>query len=121
MQPFSLNTLSVYGRKLLKVGRRIVHQLRKENCARRNVRTPFPKPVASMDSLWSDMERIGVEHTLRYAVVGSRQTAAAKLSAFLADTGADELIISMPVHDVEARLRSVELFAGLDSLMQQAA
>ena len=88
---------------------------------RRNVRTPFPKPVASMDSLWSDMERIGVEHTLRYAVVGSRQTAAAKLSAFLADTGADELIISMPVHDVEARLRSVELFAGPDSLMQQAA
>ena len=84
---------------------------------RRNVRTKFPKPVESMDGLWNDMERINVEHTLRFAAVGSRSTVENKLSAFLSDTGADELIISMPIHDIKARLRSVELFASLP-LMQ---
>jgi luciferase family oxidoreductase group 1 len=86
---------------------------------RRNVRTQFPKPVASMDGIWNDMERINVEHTLRFAAVGAPSTVERKLSAFLTDTGADELIISMPIHDIEARLRSAELFAGL-SLMQPA-
>lgn len=88
---------------------------------RRNVRQAFPRPVDSMDGLWSEMEKFSVEHTLRYAVVGSPRTAGDKLSQFLAETGADELIISMPIHDVEARLRSVELFAGLGHLMRAAA
>jgi luciferase family oxidoreductase group 1 len=87
---------------------------------RRNVRGPFPRPVESMDSVWSEHERIGVEHSLRYAVVGSPETAHAKLEKFLADTKADELIISTPVHDFDARLRSIESFAGLD-LMRKAA
>lgn len=88
---------------------------------RRNVRSQFPRPVASMDGIWSEMERAGVEHTLRYAVVGSKATVAAKLADFLGATGADELIISMPVHDIQARLRSVGYFAGLGELMQRAA
>jgi luciferase family oxidoreductase group 1 len=88
---------------------------------RRNVRGQFPRPVADMESFWSPMEKMTVEHTLRYAVVGSPATAEAKLSEFLRDTQADEVIISMPVHDIEARLKSVELFAGLGNFMRAAA
>ena len=88
---------------------------------RRNVRTLFPKPVKSMDGLWSESERIGVEHTLSYAVVGSPVTASAKLSKFLEATRADELIISTPIHDFGARLKSIEHFANLRAEMQQAA
>ncbi|MFK0333364.1 LLM class flavin-dependent oxidoreductase [Rhizobium sp. NPDC090275] len=88
---------------------------------RRNVRGQFPRPLQDMDSFWSPMEKMTVEHTLRYAVVGSPKTAEAKLGEFLRDTQADELIISMPIHDIEARLKSVELFAGLNTLMQAAA
>jgi len=88
---------------------------------RRNVRGQFPKPVKDMESFWSPMEKLNVEHTLRYAVVGSPQTAEAKLKEFLKETEADELIISMPIHDTEARLKSVELFAGLGSFMSAAA
>ncbi len=88
---------------------------------RRNVRGQFPKPVKDMESFWSPMEKLNVEHTLRYAVVGSPQTAEAKLKDFLKETEADELIISMPIHDIEARLKSVELFAGLGSFMSAAA
>lgn len=87
---------------------------------RRNVRRPFPRPVDSMEGVWTDIERIGVEHTLRYAVVGSAETASEKLEGFLKDTAADELIISMPIHDIDARLRSVEIFSGLANLMRAA-
>lgn len=80
---------------------------------RRDVRHAFPKPVADIEDLITPMERLGVERTLRYAIVGSPETARAQLDAFLAETEADELIVSMPVHDVEARLRSVELMAGI--------
>ncbi|AYG60316.1 LLM class flavin-dependent oxidoreductase [Rhizobium jaguaris] len=82
---------------------------------RRNVRGPFPRPRKDMDDFWTPMEKLNVEHTLRYAVVGSPATAGAKLSQFIKDTEADEVIISMPIHDIEARLRSVELFATLPS------
>jgi len=75
---------------------------------RRNVRGQFPRPVADMGSFWSPMEKLTVEHTLRYAVVGSPKTA-------------DEVIISMPIHDIEARLKSVELFAGLGNFLRAAA
>ncbi|MHB0951716.1 MAG: LLM class flavin-dependent oxidoreductase [Allorhizobium sp.] len=87
---------------------------------RRNVRRPFPRPVDSMEGVWTDIERIGVEHTLRYAVVGSAETASEKLEGFLRATAADELIISMPIHDINARLRSVEIFSGFANLMRAA-
>ena len=86
---------------------------------RKNIRTQFPRPVETMDGLWSEMERMSVEHTLRFAAVGSPKAIEEKLSGFLAETRADELIVSMPIHDVEARLKSVELFAAMP-MMEKA-
>ncbi|MCO5731991.1 LLM class flavin-dependent oxidoreductase [Rhizobium sp. SSA_523] len=86
---------------------------------RRNVRGRFPRPVKSMDGFWTEMERMTVEHTLRYAAVGSPQTVSKTLAGFVEQTGADELIISMPIHDIEARLTSVELFASLPLMQKQ--
>jgi luciferase family oxidoreductase group 1 len=86
---------------------------------RKNVRGQFPRPVDSMDGHWTDMERMTVEHTLRFAAVGSPATVGETLSRFLAETQADELIVSMPIHDIGARLKSVELFAGLP-MMEKA-
>jgi luciferase family oxidoreductase group 1 len=86
---------------------------------RRNVRGPFPRPRKDMDDFWTPMEKLNVEHTLRYAVVGSPATAEAKLSQFIKDTEADEVIISMPIHDIETRLKSVELFATLPSFQKE--
>ncbi|KPF46370.1 LLM class flavin-dependent oxidoreductase [Rhizobium sp. AAP43] len=88
---------------------------------RRNIRRAFPRPVDSMDGVWTDIERINVEHTLRYALVGSRQTVAGKLDTFLKAVQPDELIVSMPIHDVAARLRSVELLADVRQGVQLAA
>jgi len=85
---------------------------------RRNVRVPFPKPsYDAVANLTSD-ETVMIDHMLRYAMVGSPQTIARRLTSFLDQTQADELIVSMPIHDIDARLKSVELFAGLP-LMQK--
>ncbi|MBA3041474.1 MAG: LLM class flavin-dependent oxidoreductase [Alphaproteobacteria bacterium] len=84
---------------------------------RRNVRKAFPRPIETMEGYWTEVERYGVEHTLRYAVVGAAATARAKLAEFLKMTSADELIVSMPIHSVEQRLRSVEIFADLREKM----
>lgn len=88
---------------------------------RRNVRRPFPRPVDTMEGFWTDIERIGVEHTLRYAIVGSPDTAAQKLGRFIDEVRPDEIIVSTPVHDLRARLHSVELFAGLSERAAKAA
>ncbi|MDO9415126.1 LLM class flavin-dependent oxidoreductase [Pararhizobium sp.] len=78
---------------------------------RRNARGKFPPPVASMDGHWSETEKIFVDHAMTYAAVGSPETVRRKIGDFLDKTRADELIISMPIYDMAARLRSAEIFA----------
>lgn len=78
---------------------------------RRNARGKFPPPVATMDGHWSETEKIFVDHAMTYAAVGSAETIRSKIGSFIEKTKADELIISMPVYDMEKRLRSAELFA----------
>lgn len=87
---------------------------------RRNARGQFPPPVDSMDGHWSDIEKGFVDHAMSYAVVGGPETVRAKLDNFLEQTEADELIISMPIFDIEKRLHSVDLFAGVPRMAKQA-
>ncbi len=79
---------------------------------RRNVRTPFPKPSYDAVADLKPEEIAMIEHMLRFAVVGSPETIRTKLKTFLTQTQANELIISMPIHDIDARLKSLELFAA---------
>ena len=87
---------------------------------RRGTPDAFPPPVDSMDGLWSDQERITVEHTLQYAVVGGPEKIERRIADFLALTRADELIVSMPVYDMEARVKSLRLFAGAQGKLAKA-
>ncbi len=87
---------------------------------RRNVRKPFPKPDYDAVANLTPDEQAMIDHMLRYAMVGSPATIEKRLGSFLDQTQADELIISMPIHSVAARVKSVELFAGLP-FMQKAS
>ncbi|WP_428239993.1 LLM class flavin-dependent oxidoreductase [Gynuella sp.] len=78
---------------------------------RRGANRAFPRPVDDMQSFWSPMEKAAVEHTLTYALVGSVDTVRMKLQSFMAETQADELIVSIPVHQLDARLKALELLA----------
>jgi luciferase family oxidoreductase group 1 len=70
-------------------------------------------PVDDMSSAWSEWERVAVERTLRQAVVGGPETVRRNLDAFIASTGADELMITSHIHDHAARLRSYEIVAEM--------
>jgi alkanesulfonate monooxygenase SsuD/methylene tetrahydromethanopterin reductase-like flavin-dependent oxidoreductase (luciferase family) len=54
-----------------------------------------------------------LSHILRYVLAGSPQTVADKLNKFIDATEVDELIVSMPIHDINTRLKSDEMFAKL--------
>ena len=88
---------------------------------RRNARGKFPPPVDSMDDRWNASEKGFVDHAMTYAVVGGPETLRRKLGVFLKETQADELIVSMPIFDMEARLASVRHFAAArDALAAEA-
>ncbi len=78
---------------------------------RRGTPGPLPPPVKAMDKLWTPVERAGVEHTFREAVIGSPATVQRGITAFLERTGVDELMVTAAVYDQAARLRSFELVA----------
>jgi alkanesulfonate monooxygenase SsuD/methylene tetrahydromethanopterin reductase-like flavin-dependent oxidoreductase (luciferase family) len=48
---------------------------------------------------------------LECSFVGSRESVRAGLERFVADTGADEVIVAAAIYDHAARLRSYELLA----------
>jgi len=69
-----------------------------------------------MDDLWSPAERAGVEHALRYAIVGTPDAVQQRLDAFVAETRVDEVMITAQIYDHAARLRSYEIVADVGAL-----
>ena len=88
---------------------------------RRGVRGPLPPPVPTMQGLWSESERQGVERMLVASAVGGPETVRRQLQQIVDATGADELIVAGAMHAHEARLRSYELLAGVGLQLRPAA
>ena len=88
---------------------------------RRGTPGPLPPPVGSTDGLWSAMEQAGLERALRYAVVGSPETVQRGLAAFIAETRADEIMVTAQMFDHAARLRSFEIVAAVREALAAAA
>lgn len=82
----------------------------------RGGRVSTQPPVESMDLLWSSRERAAVESMLGLLVTGSVKTVRARLDAFIAETGVDELIITSDPFDAEDRLRSFGFIAEAKGL-----
>jgi luciferase family oxidoreductase group 1 len=74
---------------------------------------PGPMPPPSKNIEWTADEREMVAAKFGAAIVGSPERVAARLSAFLEETQADELIVVSNTYDFEDRLRSYELLASL--------
>ncbi len=78
---------------------------------RRGTPTRLAPPDPSFDAEIQPHERAMLEATLACTAIGSPKTVSEKVEAFLADTGADELILSAHIFDEKARLRSYEIAA----------
>ncbi len=87
---------------------------------RRGSPAPLPPPVDTMEGRWSPAEKAGLEHALARAIVGSPETVRSGLEAFIAETGADELMMTSQIYDHAARLHSFEIVAGIKDTFQAA-
>ncbi len=88
---------------------------------RRGMPGAFPAPVDDLTQVTTPLERDSLQRTLKYAYVGTPPQVATGLQDFIARTGVDELMISGPIHDHAARVRSFELVAGLRAELAAAA
>ena len=74
---------------------------------------PGPMPPPSKNIEWSADEREMVAAKFGAAIVGGPERVATRLSAFLEETQADELVVVSNTYHFEDRLRSYELLAEL--------
>jgi luciferase family oxidoreductase group 1 len=72
-----------------------------------------PPPVDSMQGRWSPVEQAQVERMTRFSVIGSPTTVQHGLGQVIADTQADEIIITGSTYDHAARLHSFEIAADV--------
>jgi luciferase family oxidoreductase group 1 len=79
----------------------------------RGTRGQMRPPIDDIDTYWSASERAQASGMLSCSFVGSRGTVTRELSRFVAETGADELMVASSIYDHAARLRSYEILAAL--------
>ena len=77
----------------------------------------LPPPVEGYEAQLSPMDRLGVAETLACSMVGSADTVRRGLAAFIATTGADELMVTSQIFDHAARLRSYEITAEVREML----
>ena len=77
----------------------------------RGARGRLQPPIDDIETYWSPREKAQASRMLACAFVGSPGTVRTGLEKFLADTGADEIIVAAAIYDHAARLRSYELLA----------
>ncbi|WP_394222343.1 LLM class flavin-dependent oxidoreductase [Alteromonas gracilis] len=82
---------------------------------RRGLNKPFAKPMRNFNQHCSASDEAMLSNVLRYALVGSKETVKNKLAQFIEATDVDEIIVSMPIYDIDARLFSVKAFAEIAS------
>jgi luciferase family oxidoreductase group 1 len=81
----------------------------------------LPPPVEGYDRELDANARAMLGHALAEAVVGSPETVKRGVEAFVARTGADELMVTAQVFDHAARVRSYEILAEAHKGMSAAA
>lgn len=81
--------------------------------SRRGQPSPLPPPVADFESQLSPPELALLRETHACSVAGSPETVRKGLESFIAQTEADEVMVSSHIFDHTARLRSFEIVADV--------
>ncbi len=113
-QPYLMLGLNVYAAATDAEARRLFtsHQQAFVNL-RRGHPGRLPPPVDQFGDDLLPAERQMLDEALAYAVVGAPDTVRRGLAAFMARTGADELMITAQIFDHTAQLRSFEMAAAV--------
>lgn len=81
----------------------------------RGRRGQLPPPIDDIEDYWTPLEKERASAMLARSFVVSPETVHAELEAFVAETGADEIIVASAIHDHTKRLRSYELLSDTPS------
>ncbi len=68
-------------------------------------------PIDDIETYWNPLEKAQVSQMLSRSVVGARDTVRDGITAFVKETGVDELMVVSDVYDHKERLRSFEIIA----------
>jgi len=79
----------------------------------RGLRGPLGPPIDDIEAYWMPHEKAAVQHKLRYAFVGAKDTIRQRIGEFIEQTGADELITTVRIFDSAACHRSLEVLADV--------
>lgn len=82
---------------------------------------PLPPPVANYRETLGGQASAILDHVLQCSAVGSPATVARQMAAFIARTGADELMLASSIYDHDARKRSLTIAAGAMRELSEAA
>jgi luciferase family oxidoreductase group 1 len=88
---------------------------------RTNTRGKLRPPVENYAETLDPMGRAMLDQMLSQAVVGSPEMVRRGINAFLARTGADELMVTAQIFDHQARKRSYEILADVHMGVSKAA
>ncbi|MGV2287232.1 LLM class flavin-dependent oxidoreductase [Trinickia sp. YCB016] len=109
-KPYAMVGVNVFAAETEAEAQRLFTSLQQQFVnLRRGTPGQLQPPVERIDA--SEMELASVAHSLAYSVVGSRDAVRAGLASIIAETGADELMITAQIYDHVARLRSFEIAA----------
>ena len=81
----------------------------------------LPPPVADFEAGVDRYGRAMLDDALSCAVVGGPETVRDGLQAFVASTGADELMVTAQIFDHDARKRSFEILANVHRVLMAAS
>ena len=73
----------------------------------------LPAPIADFEARLDPRTRAMLDNSLSCSIVGGPETITRDLPAFIARTGADELMVTAQIHDHAARRRSFEILAQI--------
>ena len=79
----------------------------------RGKRGKLPPPIEDIEAYWTPSEKAQASAMLSRSFVGSKETVRAALTAFVEETGVQELIIASAIFDHAARLHSYELVSDI--------
>jgi luciferase family oxidoreductase group 1 len=116
-EPYAMPCINVFAAETDDEARRLFTSLQQAFINLRSGRPGLLQPPVDEGSL-PKAELAGSEYALRYTAVGSPETVRGWLEKFIELTKPDEIMLAAQIFDHAARLRSVEIVAGLSDLFR---
>ncbi|WP_105101712.1 LLM class flavin-dependent oxidoreductase [Microbulbifer pacificus] len=119
--PYAAAAINVFAADSDEEGRKLMTSIEQQFVAlRRGTPGRLKPPVDDPASIASASERMQVAQALAESAVGNRDSVASWIDRFLARTRVDELIVTGPIYDHVARLKSFEITAEVLSARVEA-